>query len=225
MSILTQDFVFDALKAERNGSQFPIDFDNAWVELGYSTKGNAKRALQKGLTEAEDFIIYDKPDNHKGFSVQKLGAKAVTEKIFLTVDGFKHFCLMARTEQGRQTRRYFIETEKAYRAQLERLLLATPREADNTRYTITCWKVHQDSGIKDPYYVRDVIVDNYDHKIVNQIVCVTRLVYEDLMENFRSTDGADISELPPEKRRKFHKTEGKKNKREPQSDNEQLSFF
>lgn len=225
MSILTQNFVFDALKAERDGIEFPIDFDNVWRPLKYSTKSNAKRALQKGLIEGEDFIICDDPDNHGVSSVQELGAKTATEKILLTVDGFKHFCLMARTEQGRQTRRYFIETEKAYRAQLERLLLATPREADNTRYTITCWKVHQDSGIKDPYYVRDVIVDNYDHKIVNQIVCVTRLTYEDLLENFRSLNGADISELPPEKRRKFHKTEGKKNKREPQSDNEQLRLF
>lgn len=113
MNILTQNFVFEALASERDGSQFPIDFDLVWAYLKYSTKGNAKRALTKGLVEGEDYlIISDNPDNHAGLSVQEIGSKAVEEKIYLSVDGFKHFCLMARTEEGRHTRRYFIDTEK-----------------------------------------------------------------------------------------------------------------
>jgi phage anti-repressor protein len=221
MNILSQNFVQQAIVAERDGVKFPVDFDLVWQPIGYTRKDNAKRSLlASGYVEGEDFQVFlINEENSKGGRPE--------EKIFLTIDCFKAFCMMARSEAGREIRQYFIETEKAYRAQLERLLLATPREADNTRYTITCWKVHQDSGIKDPYYVRDVIVDNYDHKIVNQIVCVTRLTYEDLLENFRSQTGADISQLPVEKQRKFQKSKGKKNKREPQVLNDcvQLNLF
>ncbi len=217
MSILTQDFIFSAIASERIGIEYPIDFDEIFEIYGYSFKRHAKRYI---LKFAETYVQYGSP--HSG---QINIIHIENDKIQLSVTGLKMSLARANTEIGFSYLLYLIQVEESYRAQLERQLQASPRESDNTRYSITFWKVHQDSGIKDPYYVRDVIVDNYDHKIVNQIVCVTRLTYEDLLENFRSLDGADISELPLEKRRKFHKTEGKKNRREPQSDNEQLSFF
>lgn len=117
MSILSQEFVFCALGSQE---EYPIDFDDIWGQLGYSRKSNAKRALIKGLFEGGEYLlISEQPDNHKGLSVQESGAKTAAENIKLTIDGFKHFCLMARTDEGREVRRYFIEIEKAYRQQLE----------------------------------------------------------------------------------------------------------
>lgn len=218
MNILTQNFVFEALASERDGSQFPIDYDLVWAELGYSRRDNARRRLVKSLIENVDFALLTSEEWSQDGRLK--------DSISLSVDGFKMLCMLAETPQGREVRQYFIQVEKAYRAQLERQLQASPREADNTRYCITFWKVHQDSGIKDPYYVRDVIVASYEHQIISGLVCITRLTYEDLLEDFRSQTGADTSELPPEKRRKFRKSKGKKNKREPQvSDGVQLSLF
>ena len=61
----------------------------------------------------------------------------------------------------------FEAAKKVQKSLLERQLAASlnptpPREIapqpDNTKYNITSWKVHADSGIVDPWYVRKVIV-------------------------------------------------------------------
>lgn len=90
-------------------SQFPIDFDSAWKWIGYSRKDNAKAALLgAGFTEGLDLLIN-----------QELGTLAVPvpeEQIFLTTDCFKMWAMMAGTEKGRETRKYFLECERRLKA-------------------------------------------------------------------------------------------------------------
>jgi hypothetical protein len=77
-------------------------------------------------------------------------------------------------------------------------------------YCHTFWKVWADSGIKDPWYVRRVIVANHDYRIVNKLVCVSHGVYTELVLTFRSQAGADISELPVELQPLFKEFEEKR---------------
>ena len=92
------------LEAERNGERFPVPFDDAWKMAGYSTKASAKRALTD-LVENEDFSTMMLKSN---------GGRA--SKVFsFTCDAFKSFCLMAKTEEGKQTRSYFIDAEKKWK--------------------------------------------------------------------------------------------------------------
>lgn len=120
MTILSQPFVFAALEAQRAGNNFPIDFDDVWDAIGYSRKNNAKRTLfNTDFVESQDYIVTHTNvvnSTHQGL----LGGRPI-EKIFLSIDAFKIFCLMAHTTQGREVRHYFIELERAYIAQLERL--------------------------------------------------------------------------------------------------------
>jgi hypothetical protein len=61
MTSLTQEFIFDALDAEKNGERFPVDFDNVWESFGYSRKDNARKyiaknretLMEKGLLQLE----------------------------------------------------------------------------------------------------------------------------------------------------------------------------
>lgn len=112
MTILSQEFVFTAIDAEKAGEKFPINFDDVWQELKYTTKGNAKRVLNNELIENIDFIISDKLD-------KSIPSDYVIENIHLSIDGFKHFCLLARTSKGREVRKYFIDVEKDFRKKLE----------------------------------------------------------------------------------------------------------
>jgi phage anti-repressor protein len=96
------------MEAERNGEQFPVDFDIAWKIAGYSRKDSAKRKLIK-LTEGIDF--------HRDVEMVKRpqGGGAKSEVFHLTCDSMKHLCMMSETEEGHQVRQYFIETEKKWK--------------------------------------------------------------------------------------------------------------
>lgn len=43
-----------------------------------------------------------------------------SQDIRMSIDGFKHFCLLAETSEGREVRKYFIDIEREYRQNLER---------------------------------------------------------------------------------------------------------
>lgn len=101
-----QQLVDSWLEAERNGDRFPVPFDTAWVIAGYQQKGHAKRKLTgktSMLVEGEDYLSRSGEWTDGGRS---------SDSIQLTCDAFKQFCLMAGTEEGKQTRLYFIAAEK-----------------------------------------------------------------------------------------------------------------
>jgi hypothetical protein len=57
MNILSQQFVFDALDAEKAGVNFPVDFDDVWAALGYSGKNEVKRRLVTDFILGLDYCI------------------------------------------------------------------------------------------------------------------------------------------------------------------------
>jgi len=100
----TSDLLDSWAEAEMNGVEFPVPFDDAWAIAGYSKKANGKRALDE-LTDGVDFCSQLSKSN---------GGRA--SRVFsLTCDAFKSFCLMAKTDQGKLTRAYFIDAEKKWK--------------------------------------------------------------------------------------------------------------
>ena len=97
-----------------NTVSHPIDFDDVWKWVDYSRKDHAVRALLAELDTPLDYVLVA-PANlpRKGESPDLKGSGP--HKYFLTVDGFKAFCLAAGTNKGKQVRRYFIELEKRYK--------------------------------------------------------------------------------------------------------------
>ena len=97
-----------------SNDRFPVDFDDAWQWLGYSKKANALRSfLSNGFDEGFDFLLINEQENSS--------EHGLTQKYRLTVDCLKTFAMMAKTEQGKQVRRYFLDCEKALKT-----LQATP---------------------------------------------------------------------------------------------------
>jgi phage anti-repressor protein len=94
------------IEAEKNGVQFPVPFEAAWRMAEYSNKANAKQSGLKSLKKGKQFSC----------EIMKTpGGGRSSELINLSVDGFKHFCLMADTKAGEAVRQYFIETEKKWK--------------------------------------------------------------------------------------------------------------
>lgn len=100
---LTPESVFSLLQSK---DKFPVDFDDAWKWIGYSRKDNAKQSFENaGFLEEMDFRFF--------LNIQeKSGKGRPTDKIYLTVDCFKSFSMMAGTAKGKEVRKYFLECER-----------------------------------------------------------------------------------------------------------------
>ncbi len=106
-----------------NPEPFPISFDDAWQWLNYSTKGNAKTSFEScGFSESVDFIIV--MENHnKGFGVVQIA------NYKLSIDCFKSWAMMSKTETGKIVRQYFLECERIAKHQNKPTLPQTYLEA------------------------------------------------------------------------------------------------
>lgn len=107
---LSQSLIVSLLQSQDN---FPVDFDDAWQWLEFSTKGNAKRSFEKaGFLEGVDFFSFIQNDK------RETGA-TLRETIQLTIDCFKTWAMMVNTSKGKQVRKYFLDCETELRKRIE----------------------------------------------------------------------------------------------------------
>ena len=106
-----QDLALQLLESE---VEFPVDFEDAWIWLGYSRKDVAKRSLLNcGFIEELDFQI--------SAEAITTGISAISkESIFLTTDCFKQWCMMSGTDKGKEVRLYFVKCEKLLKEQIKK---------------------------------------------------------------------------------------------------------
>jgi phage anti-repressor protein len=98
--------------------QFPVDFEEYSNWLGFSTKGNAKRAFDNcGFEDNFDFCSFIRNDK------REIGATR-TNILKLTVNCAKEFAMMAKTEKGKEVRKWYLQLEKEYRTIKEQQLQA-----------------------------------------------------------------------------------------------------
>jgi phage anti-repressor protein len=101
----------------RSTEPYPVDFDQAWQWVEYSTKQKAREALENNFEKGVDFNL------NQEVKVQFEGTREVRRPftaIFLTADCFKSFCMMAGTEKGKEVRKYYLRIEKEYFALLRK---------------------------------------------------------------------------------------------------------
>lgn len=83
--------------------------------IGFANKGNAMKTIKNNFTEGED---YKKLLFHMEKQVQNgrnLGGAGLNqETVMLNVDTFKNLCMLAKTERGKQIRKYYVKLENVY---------------------------------------------------------------------------------------------------------------
>ncbi len=105
--------------------EFVVDLDDVYDWLGFSTKGNAKRVLDKQLVDGQHFkTLRIQADKQTGEAQGRGGTNK--ERVLMTVNGFKQFCMAANTDKAKLIREYYIT--------MEGILLEHTREVmDETR--------------------------------------------------------------------------------------------
>ena len=98
-------------------NEYPINLEEVFGMIGFANKGNAKRTLENNFTKNEDYKIISIKNNIEKqlLRTEKLGGSGILqEDIMLNVDTFKNLCMLARTDQGKQIRKYYVKLENVY---------------------------------------------------------------------------------------------------------------
>jgi phage anti-repressor protein len=156
-----QSLVAKWIEDEKNGEQFPVDFDIAWYIAGYATKASAKRALMIFFIEKEDYLF--------NRVLKSTGGRA-SEVYYLSCDAFKELCMLSKSEVGKNTRKYFIEAEKA-------LMVAqsiSPQMEEKLNEALL--KI-EETAQKIDAFAKQITVQQIDHKnsVINYVNAVQKL--------------------------------------------------
>lgn len=99
-----------AIELFNSGKDFPVDLDQGWVWLGYSSKQKAKDKLVRNFEQEFDYYVINQ-------TVECADGKGLSrrEKISLSLDCFKQLGMMAGTAEGKKVRKYFLECESEFK--------------------------------------------------------------------------------------------------------------
>jgi phage anti-repressor protein len=89
-------------------NEYPINLENVYKLLGFTTKGNAKRVLENNFTIDEDYKSSFIPTDKR-----EIGGSMI-EEIMLNVDTFKNLCMLIKTEKGKEIRKYYVKLENIF---------------------------------------------------------------------------------------------------------------
>ena len=107
-------------------NEYPINLEDVYKMIGFVHKKNAKRTLENNFIEGEDYKVAllhtEKRKNEKEVLLLPTEKQKTDENrgghnkedIMLNVDTFKNLCMLARTDQGKQIRKYYVKLENVY---------------------------------------------------------------------------------------------------------------
>jgi phage anti-repressor protein len=89
-------------------NDYPINLENVFKMIGFANKGNAKRTLENNFVKDEDYKTSFLPTEKR-----ETGG-SLNEQIMLNIDTFKNLCMLAKTQQGKEIRKYYVKLENIY---------------------------------------------------------------------------------------------------------------
>lgn len=115
-------------------NDFPINLEHVFKMIGFANKGNAKRTLENNFVKGEDYKSSFIPTEKR-----EIGGSLI-EQIMLNVDTFKNLCMIAKTEKGKEIRKYYVKLENIYnkiiKEEIENQQILLENEKENTKKLI-----------------------------------------------------------------------------------------
>jgi phage anti-repressor protein len=112
-------------------NDYPINLEHVFKMIGFANKGNAKRTLENNFTKDEDYkilLIRTEKQLHGGHN---------EENIMLNTDTFKSLCMLAKTDKGKEIRKYYVKLENIYNRIIKHNInLITPGGLFNSGFII-----------------------------------------------------------------------------------------
>ncbi len=94
-------------------NDYPINLENVYKMLGFANKGNAMKTIKSNFTKDEDYKTLLFPTEKQKDTEETRGGHN-REDIMLNVDTFKNLCMIAKTDKGKEIRRYYVKLENIH---------------------------------------------------------------------------------------------------------------
>jgi len=98
-------------------NEFPINLETVFHIIGFANKGNATKTLENNFIKDEDYKIIKSTNKINEECLLVRTEKQTNrgghnkEEIMLNTDTFKSLCMLAKTPQGKEMRKYYVKLE------------------------------------------------------------------------------------------------------------------
>jgi phage anti-repressor protein len=89
-------------------NDYPINLENVFHMIGFANKGNAMKTIKNNFTKDEDYKTSLLPKEKSSWG------GSGSEQIMLNIDTFKNLCMLAKTDKGKEIRKYYVKLENIY---------------------------------------------------------------------------------------------------------------
>ena len=112
-------------------NDYPINLEHVFKMIGFANKGNAMKTIKSNFVKDEDYkILLVRTD-------ERLHGGQNHEDVMLNIDTFKNLCMFAKTQQGKEIRKYYVKLENIYnkiiKEEIENQKLLLEKEKENTQ--------------------------------------------------------------------------------------------
>lgn len=89
-------------------NDFPINLETVFAMIGFANKGNAMKTIKNNFVEGEDY-------KRLLFHVEKNSTRGQpTQDIMLNTETFKLLCMLAKTPEGKEIKKYYVKLESIF---------------------------------------------------------------------------------------------------------------
>jgi hypothetical protein len=128
---------------------FVIDLNDVWEWVGFSKLSNAKRLLKAKFCLETDYKIlllrWEQDDHHGGHN---------KERVLMTVNCFKKFCIKASTAKGDQVCDYYLKMERVMQKYIKESMEAAQQQLNETRHALENERHHV---LKQAYHKKSLV--------------------------------------------------------------------
>ncbi len=129
MNIVLDTYLFDALQAQSEGVDFPVEFEAVWGAFGFTRKDNAQKYFKKN---AETFVKLNL------LQLEWADNQSIDfNKLRLSITGFKFALARAKTDKGAEYLLHLLLIEKQFLTQLEAQFTAPSHTAPTFSYPVS----------------------------------------------------------------------------------------
>jgi phage anti-repressor protein len=90
---------------------YPINLEDVYKMIGFANKGNAMKTIKNNFIKDEDYRVFFHME--KNLTSKDLGGRP-SENVMLNADTFKNLCMIAKTDKGKEIRKYYVKLENIY---------------------------------------------------------------------------------------------------------------